>query len=163
MALHPSANPANLRRSWDAYVAAALPAGAFPAGFAAANLIFPGSSVDPGALGYFVRVSYAELLREEHRETGEGRGYLVTDLLTVEVVAKRAGYDVIAPAKGLALVRPAFTLGAAIPLRDYEGGGAEVFGHSVVERLRPPSSDFDAVWLSAMLEVELSRVEIETT
>lgn len=168
MAIHSSANMANLYRSVEEYLDSTFTgATGIPTDVQAANWWWPGSKIETANLAYFVRADVSELARDFYsRVTSANQGYHVALLLTLEVYAQRQAYDADPHTLGaaVAMLRDGLRRGQAISLKNYDDGdGLTTAATLIVETLRTSPVREEGIWRKAMIEAVLHYVEQDVT
>lgn len=168
MAIHASANPANIRRSIEKYLADTfVGVSAFPAAFAAERVWWPGAKIETEGLPYFLRVSFRETLRDFYSAGRDSQAsYITSILLMLEVWVARVSYRTNPHVlqQALATLRGGLARGQAINIRNYDSGdGTTIVGIAVVETASPPDPQEEGEWSRVMWDVTLSYIERDTT
>ena len=167
MAIHDSANPANVRRSLEKYVVDSwVGTSGFPADFLSANVWYQGRKIATGGLDYFLRVSFDEIERLYSKAADAGvPGYIVGATMLLEVWAKRVKYDATPHTadQAMAVLRGKLIRGTSIAIKNYDSGdGTTLLSYAVIEKIQPIKAPEDEVWYRQTVEASLTRHERDT-
>jgi len=168
VAIHATANPANVRRSVEKYLLDTFGgATGLPTDIETGNWWWQGRKIDVSGLDYFVRVGIQRIAQTLYsRVTSSAPGATVAFILMLEVYAKRAVYDTTPHIleQAQAMFRNGLTRGTAIALKDYEenAGSATTQQYLVVEDPRIPVTREEGEWLRSSWDVTLTTIEQDT-
>ncbi|MEK9722318.1 MAG: hypothetical protein VW405_02380 [Rhodospirillaceae bacterium] len=164
MAIHATANPANVRRSVEKYLVDTFQgATGIPTDIEAANWWWQNRKIDTGSLDYFVRVRVDRVAQTLFGSSLN----IVWFSLFLEVWAKRVAYDTAPDTleQTLGLLRGGLTRGTAIGLYDYveNGVSATIQQYLTVEEPRLPITAEEGEWVRSSWDVTLRTIETDTS